>query len=118
LSRRENFDGVLIANGKNFISGLIESGVEFVAVDMPEANRLAIHILAAVAEHEREMVSQRTKAALQVAKTRGTKLGSPQPKKGAAIRSQVFREKADRFPLISYPSSMTYRNRISLAIKH
>jgi len=41
-----------------FISGLMESGVEFIAVDIPEANRLTIHILAAVAEHEREMISQ------------------------------------------------------------
>ena len=46
----------------------MESGVEFVAVDMPQANRLTIHILAAVAEHERELISQRTKAVLQAAK--------------------------------------------------
>ena len=71
--------------------------MEFVAVDMPEANRLTIHILAAVAEHEREMISQRTKAALQAAKKCGVKLGSPTPKKGAAIRSKVLQEKADRF---------------------
>jgi DNA invertase Pin-like site-specific DNA recombinase len=81
----------------HFISGLMESGVEFVAVDMPEANRLTIYILAAVAEHERETISQRTKAALQAAKARGGKLGSPDPKKGAMIRSQVLQEKADRF---------------------
>jgi DNA invertase Pin-like site-specific DNA recombinase len=86
-----------LARNVHFISGLIESGVEFVAVDMPEANRLTIHILAAVAEHERETISQRTKAALQAAKARGTKLGSPDPKKGAAIRSRVLQDKADRF---------------------
>jgi DNA invertase Pin-like site-specific DNA recombinase len=86
-----------LARNVHFISGLMESGVEFVAVDMPEANRLTIHILAAVAEHEREMISQRTKAALQAAKARGAVLGSPQPKKGAAIRSQVLQEKANRF---------------------
>jgi len=49
----------------------MDSGVEFVAVDMPEVNRLTLHILAAVAEHEREMISQRTKAALAQAKVRG-----------------------------------------------
>jgi DNA invertase Pin-like site-specific DNA recombinase len=66
-----------LARNVHFISGLMESGVEFVAVDMPSANRLTIHILAAVAEHEREMISQRTKAALAQAKARGRKLGNP-----------------------------------------
>jgi DNA invertase Pin-like site-specific DNA recombinase len=58
-----------------FISALMESNVDFVAVDMPTANRLTIHILAAVAEHNREMISTRTKAALTAAKARGTVLG-------------------------------------------
>jgi DNA invertase Pin-like site-specific DNA recombinase len=58
-----------------FIANLMESGADFVACDMPTANRLTIHILAAVAEHEREMISKRTKAALAEAKRRGTKLG-------------------------------------------
>jgi DNA invertase Pin-like site-specific DNA recombinase len=40
----------------------MESGVEFTAVDNPHANKLTVHILAAVAEHEREMTSERTKA--------------------------------------------------------
>jgi DNA invertase Pin-like site-specific DNA recombinase len=92
-----------LARNVHFISGLMESGVEFVAVDMPEANRLTIHILAAVAEHEREMISQRTKAALQAAKARGATLGSPDPKKGAAIRSQVLQDKADQFAAHTLP---------------
>src|ERR1700693_2553841 len=66
-----------LARNVAFISNLMESGVEFVAVDMPLANRLTVHILAAVAEHERELISQRTKAALAAAKARGTKLGNP-----------------------------------------
>jgi DNA invertase Pin-like site-specific DNA recombinase len=60
-----------------FIAALMESGVEFVAVDHPHMNKLTIHILAAVAEHEREMISERTKAALQAAKARGKVLGNP-----------------------------------------
>lgn len=46
------------------ISNLMESRVEFRACDMPDASRFTLHILAAVAEHERDMVSERTKAAL------------------------------------------------------
>jgi DNA invertase Pin-like site-specific DNA recombinase len=60
-----------------FIATLMDSGVEFVAVDNPHANKLTIHILAAVAQHEREMIAQRTKDALQAAKARGVVLGNP-----------------------------------------
>jgi len=70
-----------LARNVHCINGLMESGVEFVAVDMPEANRLTLYLLAAVAEHEREMISQRTKAALQAAKARGVKLAARSPRK-------------------------------------
>jgi DNA invertase Pin-like site-specific DNA recombinase len=68
-----------LARNVSFISALMENGTDFIACDMPEANRLTIHILAAVAEHEREMISKRTKDALQQAKARGKRLGSPRP---------------------------------------
>jgi DNA invertase Pin-like site-specific DNA recombinase len=58
-----------------FIATMMGAGVEFVACDNPYATRLTLHILAAVAEHEREMISARTKAALQAAKARGVRLG-------------------------------------------
>jgi DNA invertase Pin-like site-specific DNA recombinase len=64
-----------LARNVNFISNLMESSVEFVAVDFPQANRLTVHILAAVAEHEASMISARTKAALGAAKARGVVLG-------------------------------------------
>ena len=64
-----------LARNVHFISSLMEAGVEFVAVDFPQANRLTVHILAAVAEYEAAMISARTKAALAAAKARGTKLG-------------------------------------------
>ncbi len=66
-----------LARSVAFISNLMDGGVDFVAADMPSVNRLTVHVLAAVAEHEREMISQRTKAALAAAKMRGTKLGNP-----------------------------------------
>ena len=64
-----------LARNVHFISSLMESGVDFTACDFPEANRLTVHILAAVAEHEASMISARTKAALKAAKARGVALG-------------------------------------------
>ena len=58
-----------------FIAAMMDSGVEFVACDNPHATRLTLHILAAVAEHERELIAARTRAALQAARTRGVQLG-------------------------------------------
>lgn len=65
--------------GRNvvFIASLMESKIDFVCVDNPHANKLMLHIMAAFAEHEREIISQRTKDALKAAKKRGTKLGNP-----------------------------------------
>lgn len=60
-----------------FLATLQESGIRFVAADMPEANELTVHIMAAVAQAERKMISERTKAALAAAKARGQRLGNP-----------------------------------------
>lgn len=68
-----------LARNVAFTSALMESKVDFVCCDNPHANKLTIHILAAVAEHEAEAISQRTKAALAAAKARGVKLGSGRP---------------------------------------
>ena len=90
--------------GRNvaFISSLMESKVEFVAVDNPHANRLMLHLLAAFAEHEREQISTRTKEALKVAKNRGIILG----KHGKNVLSQQNIKLANDFaetmiPIIS-----------------
>ena len=82
-----------LARNVAFIANLMDGGVEFVACDMPHANRLTLHLLAAIAEHEREMISQRTKAALQAAKARGVRLGNPN---GAAALLDGCRLAAER----------------------
>jgi DNA invertase Pin-like site-specific DNA recombinase len=86
-----------LARNVAFIAGLMDSRVEFVACDMPQASRLTLHILAAVAEHEREMISQRTKAALAAAKARGTKLGSPDAARARVLAGEKLRADAARF---------------------
>ena len=64
--------------GRNvaFVAGLLESSIEFAFADMPQANKLTLHIMSAMAQHEREMISKRTKEALAAKKARGFKLGN------------------------------------------
>jgi DNA invertase Pin-like site-specific DNA recombinase len=85
-----------LARNVAFVANLMESGVEFVAVDMPQANKLTVHILAAVAEHERELISQRTRDALAAAKARGIKLGNPNIAMARAKGQRVIKSKADK----------------------
>jgi len=102
-----------LARNVAFISNLMESSVEFTAVDFPQANRLTIHILAAVAEHEAAMISARTKAALAAAQKRGVALGgdrgniAAEASKGAqasaAVRGAMASKRAaDLLPAIRH----------------
>jgi len=87
--------------GRNivFIATLMESDVEFVAVDNPDANKLMLHIMAAFAEYERDQISQRTKAALAEAKKRGVKLGEH----GAKVLSRKNKQQAIDFAVKMKP---------------
>ena len=75
-----------LARNVAFTSNLMESSVDFVACDFPQANRLTIHILASVAEHEAEMISTRTRLALQAAKRKGVVLGGDRGNCGSIYR--------------------------------
>ncbi len=90
-----------LSRDAHFLLGLQKEGVKFVAADMPEANETMVGFMAIMAEHERKMISRRTKEALAVAKARGVRLGNPNGAaclqglgNGAAVRA--VKEGADK----------------------
>ena len=95
-----------LARNVAFIANLMDSKAEFIAVDFPTANRLTLHIMAAFAEHEREMISARTKAALAIRKAQGARLGNrtnlaaAQAKGGAAVKREADQFAAKVVPTI------------------
>jgi len=80
-----------LARNVHFVSGLLETGVEFVAADMPQANKTMIQIHAVMSEWERDAISKRTREALAAAKARGVKLGTA----GSANLRHVNTQRAD-----------------------
>ena len=86
-----------LARNVHFISGLLESGVPFVCADMPEADRTFLQMSAVFAEWEARKISERTKAALQAAKARGVRLGSPTPSKGSEAGIERIQARADAY---------------------
>jgi len=88
-----------LSRDAHFLLGLEKAGVDFVAADMPAANRMTIGIMAVVADEERRMISARTKAALEAAKARGAKLGGWRggPVVNSAAGTKAAVEAADAF---------------------
>ncbi len=101
-----------LSRDPDFIGMMMNGGIDFVACDMPDANKFTIRIMAALAEKEREMISERTKAALQAAKAKGIKLGKPENatpegrSKGIASSLEVRQKKADKFSVEMKPIVM------------
>src|SRR5215831_11576551 len=98
-----------LSRDAHFLLGLEKAGVDFVAADMPNANRLSVGIMAMVAEEERRMISKRTKDALAAAKRRGTKLGGDRGVRptakvrklaAEALRARAAAKAADIAPVI------------------
>jgi DNA invertase Pin-like site-specific DNA recombinase len=72
----------------SFITKLMDSGVKFRCADMPSVDNFTIHILGAVAQRERELISQRTRAALKVKKEQGIELGNPNARAAILVNRQ------------------------------
>jgi DNA invertase Pin-like site-specific DNA recombinase len=93
-----------LSRNQRFIATVLDSGVDFAAADMPEANRLTLDIMAAIAAWERRAIADRTRAAMRIAKANGQVFGSHDARiprlsktarrKGSALGSQANREKA------------------------
>lgn len=83
----------------SFLAALMETKAEFIALDMPHADKFFIHVMGAVAQYQAEESAKRTKAALKAAKERGTELG----KNGKYVLSQRNRKAADDFAITMHP---------------
>jgi DNA invertase Pin-like site-specific DNA recombinase len=89
-----------LARNVHFISGLLETGVNFVAVDQPTKDRFMLHIQAAFAEEEARKISQRTKEALAAAKRRGVEIGATGRERAKRYKTEAMDRAAELRPVI------------------
>lgn len=92
-----------LARSVSFLSNLLESDVEIIFCDFPQANKMVLHIISAISQYEAELIAARTKASLQAKKARGFKLGNPEhllDKHEQAIQNSIktCKAKADSNP--------------------
>ena len=92
-----------LARNVSFLSALLDSDVEIVFCDFPQANKMVLHILASISQYEAELISTRTKQALAAKKARGCKLGNPEHlmdkhKEAIANSNKTNRMKAENNP--------------------
>lgn len=109
-----------LSRDAHFLLGLEKAGLDFVATDMPNANRLTVRLMAVIAQEEREMIAARTKAALQAAKAGGKRLGgwratrrdgSPRlPAGSPALASAAASRQADEFARRVGPIALAMRD--------
>ncbi len=92
-----------LSRSLHYITSLAESKVDFIVCDLPGCDQFTINLYGALAQRERELISSRTKSALQAAKARGKDLGSPQnltqdaATKGRVLGVEARQKKADAF---------------------
>jgi DNA invertase Pin-like site-specific DNA recombinase len=103
-----------------FMVTLMDSDVDFIAVDKPHVNRLTIHDLARVAQDAREVISERTKAALAAVKASGKKLGTRNPNRLVKRMAKARKAKADQFaasvlPMIRAIEALGWTSNASIA---
>ena len=92
-----------LARNVSFLSALLDSDVEIIFCDFPQANKMVLHILASISQYEAELISTRTKLALAAKKSRGCKLGNPEHlmdkhKEAIANSNKTNRKKAEDNP--------------------
>jgi DNA invertase Pin-like site-specific DNA recombinase len=92
----------------SFISGIMDQGVSLVVAEMPHATEFQLHIFAALAQEERRLISERTKAALAQAKKRGVRLGENGATLASLRRSQADERANHLLSLVPYWWALSY----------